>query len=48
MHLAAAANLPRSLDSCAKAVGVPHDTDLKDSNRIRRITEPIARRFRRR
>ena len=39
MHLAAAANLPRSLDGCARAVGVAHDADLKDSNRIRRITD---------
>jgi len=39
MHLAAAANLPRSLDGCAKAVGVQHNVDLKDTNRIRRITD---------
>ena len=39
MHLAAAANLPRSLDGCAKAVGVEHQADLKDSNRIRRVTD---------
>ena len=39
MHLAAAANLPRSLDGCAKAVGVEFQGDLKDSNRIRRITD---------
>ena len=39
MHLAAAGNLPRSLDGCAKAVGVPHNADLKDTNRIRRITD---------
>ena len=39
MHLAAAANLPRSLDGCARAVGVAHDANLKDSNRIRRITD---------
>lgn len=39
MHLAAAANLPRSLDGCARAVGVPHNADLKDQHRIRRITD---------
>ena len=39
MHLAVAANLPRSLDGCAKAVGVEHQADLKDSNRIRRVTD---------
>jgi DNA polymerase len=39
MHLAAAANLPRSLEGCANAVGVVHDSSLKDSNRIRRITD---------
>ena len=38
MHLAAAANLPRSLDGCAAAVGVAHDANLKDKNRIQRIT----------
>ena len=39
MHLAAAANLPRSLDGCGAAVGVRFDNDLKDTNRIRRITD---------
>ena len=39
MHRAAAANLPRSLDGCAKAVGMPFEANLKDSNRIRRITD---------
>lgn len=39
MHLAAAANLPRSLEGCAKAVGVLFEASLKDSNRIRRITD---------
>lgn len=38
MFLAAAANLPRSLDGCAKAVGVPYVGDLKDNNILRRIT----------
>ena len=38
MQLAAAANLPRSLDGCAKAVGVPYVGDLKDNNILRRIT----------
>lgn len=38
MQLAAAANLPRSLDGCAKAVGVPYVGDLKDNNTLRRIT----------
>ena len=39
MHLAAAANLPRSLDGCAKAVGLAFESNLKDSNRIRRVTD---------
>jgi DNA polymerase len=39
MHLSASANLPRSLDGCAKAVGVAHNADLKDSNHIRLITD---------
>ncbi len=39
MHLAAAANLPRSLDGCAKAVGLGYEANLKDSNRIRRVTD---------
>jgi len=38
MHLAAAANLPRSLDGCAKAVGLQFQSDLKDSRRIKRVT----------
>jgi DNA polymerase bacteriophage-type len=38
MHLAAAANLPRSLDGCARAVGVSFVADLKDKSRIIRIT----------
>lgn len=38
MHLAAAANLPRSLDGCAKALGVPYIGGLKDNTIIRRIT----------
>lgn len=41
MQLAAAANLPRSLDGCAKAVGAPYQTDLKDNNILRRITNKI-------
>ena len=39
MHLAAAANLPRSLDGCAKSVGLGYEANLKDSNRIRRVTD---------
>jgi len=39
MHLAAHANLPRSLKGCGNSVGVPFNEDLKDSNRIRRITD---------
>lgn len=39
MHRAAAANLPRSLDGAAKATGMPFVADLKDSKRIRRITD---------
>ena len=39
MHLAAAANLPRSLDGCAKALGVPFVGDLKDNRQIARITD---------
>lgn len=38
MHMAAAANLPRSLDGCATAVGLGFEANLKDNNRIRRIT----------
>jgi DNA polymerase bacteriophage-type len=38
MHQAAAMNLPRSLAGCAKAAGVPFTGDLKDDNRIKRIT----------
>ena len=38
MHRAASANLPRSLDGAASAVGMPFQKNLKDSNRIRRIT----------
>src|ERR1700733_3522644 len=37
-HRAAHANLPRSLDGCAQAVGLGFRTDLKDVNRIRRVT----------
>lgn len=39
IHLAAAANLPRSLEGCAKAVGLGFNTDLKDHKRIKRITD---------
>jgi DNA polymerase bacteriophage-type len=39
MHLAAAANFPRSLDGCAKATGLRFEVDLKDKNRIRRVTD---------
>ena len=39
MHRAAAANLPRSLDGACKALGVSYVSDLKDNNRIRRITD---------
>jgi DNA polymerase len=35
----AGANLPRSLDGCAAAVGVAFQKDLKDNARIRRITD---------
>jgi DNA polymerase len=38
MHLAAAANLPRSLEGCAGAVGVAFEKNLKDQARLRRIT----------
>lgn len=38
MHLAAHANLPRSLDGCARAVGVPYVGDLKDNARLLRVT----------
>src|SRR5579859_29573 len=38
MHRAAAANLPRSLDGAARAVGVKFDEDKKDKARIKRIT----------
>lgn len=39
IHLAAAANLPRSLDGCAKALQLPFVADLKDNKRIGRITD---------
>lgn len=39
MHLAAHANMPRSLDGCASFVGIQYQVDLKDSNRIRFITD---------
>lgn len=39
MHLAASANLPRSLDGAARAVGLGFKEDLKDKNQIRRITD---------
>ena len=39
MHYAAAANLPRALAGCAKALGIPFEESLKDSNRIRRIMD---------
>lgn len=38
MHRAALANRPRSLDGCAQSVGIDFKVELKDSNRIRRIT----------
>lgn len=38
MHRAAAANLPRGLDGCAKAVGLGFQEDLKDKNIVRRAT----------
>lgn len=38
MHLAAHANMPRSLDGCAKFLGLQFELNLKDSTRIRRIT----------
>jgi len=41
MHRAVAANLPRSLDGCAKAVGMPFEANLKDSNRIKRVTNAL-------
>jgi DNA polymerase len=39
MHLAAHANLPRSLAGAGRAVGITFQEDLKDSNRLRRITD---------
>lgn len=39
MHLAAHANLPRSLEGAGGAVGISFEASLKDSNRIRRITD---------
>lgn len=41
MHLAAAANLPRSLDGCAKANGLVFQNDLKDKQRIKRVTNAV-------
>lgn len=38
MHRAASTNLPRSLDGCAKFIGVKFDEDKKDKARIKRIT----------
>lgn len=38
MQSAAAANLPRSLDACAKALGITFTVDLKDKARIKRVT----------
>jgi DNA polymerase len=38
MHLSALSNLPRSLDGCATAVGVPYVGDLKDNVRLLRVT----------
>jgi DNA polymerase len=38
IHLASMANMPRSLDKCASALNVPYVGDLKDSARIKRIT----------
>lgn len=38
MHRAAHANLPRSLDGCASAVGIKYEVDLKDKHRLLRIT----------
>lgn len=39
MQLAAAANLPRGLDACAKAIGLPFVENLKDKARIGRVTD---------
>ena len=41
MHLAAMANLPRSLDGCAAAVGVLYKGDLKDNAKLLRITNKL-------
>lgn len=38
MHLAAAANLPRSLDGCAKAVGAPFQKDSAGHKLMLRVT----------
>lgn len=42
MHLAAAANLPRSLDGCAEAVGAAYQAELKDNTKLRRITNALV------
>lgn len=39
MHRAAAANLPRGLDACARALKLTFDSDLKDKHRVVRITK---------
>lgn len=39
MHLAAHANRPRSLDGCAASLGLTFTASLKDTHRIRRITD---------
>src|SRR5579859_4604254 len=38
MHRASAANLPQALDICGKFMQLEFDINLKDKNRIRRIT----------
>lgn len=41
MHLAAHANLPRSLDGCAAAVGAQFQSDLKDNAKLLRVTSKV-------
>jgi len=38
MYRASASNRPQSLDACGKSIGLQFDADLKDKNRIRKIT----------
>lgn len=39
MHRAAHANLPRSLDGCAEAVGLPFEAGFKNRNRLLKIAD---------